>query len=50
VVANVIQVMVWSLFDSDNHFWPIWSIVGWGIGLAFHIWAVSSRSRLSHRH
>jgi len=49
VVANVIQVLVWAMFDSGNHFWPIWSIVAWGIGLGFHIWAVSS-SRLHHRY
>ncbi|GAB1819542.1 2TM domain-containing protein [Herbidospora sp. RD11066] len=40
VLANVAQVIVWRLYDSDNFFWPMWSIVFWGIGLAFHFWAV----------
>ncbi|MFC5004577.1 2TM domain-containing protein [Dactylosporangium cerinum] len=50
VVANVVQVMVWWLFDSNHHFWPVWSIVAWGIGLAFHVRGASSASRVSHRH
>ena len=51
VVANVVQVLVWWLFDSHHHFWPVWSIVAWGIGLAFHIWAANSQSRVSsHRY
>lgn len=27
-------VALWFLGDRD-HFWPIWSMLGWGIGLAF---------------
>lgn len=50
LVANVIQVMVWWFFTPDQHFWPVWSIVSWGIGLAFHIWGVSSPSRVTPRH
>lgn len=50
VVLNVVQVMVWWIFDSGNHFWPIWSIVAWGIGLMFHIWGVSTPSRVGHRY
>ena len=42
VIANVIQVVVWFAYTSDQFFWPIWSILGWGIGIAFHVWAVYS--------
>jgi hypothetical protein len=48
VVANVVQVLVWWQFDSDHHFWPVWSLVSWGIGLAFHAWGVS-RPPAAHR-
>ncbi|MFC6021394.1 2TM domain-containing protein [Plantactinospora solaniradicis] len=50
VAANAIQVLVWWLFTPEQHFWPVWSIVGWGVGLAFHIWAVASPSRGSRRY
>ena len=42
VVSNVVQIVVWWLFTPDRFFWPLWSIVAWGIGLAFHIRAASS--------
>ncbi|WP_066363042.1 2TM domain-containing protein [Herbidospora mongoliensis] len=42
LAANLAQVIVWYLYDSDNFFWPMWSIVFWGIGAAFHVWAVYS--------
>ncbi|MFF5294362.1 2TM domain-containing protein [Paractinoplanes globisporus] len=47
VVANVAQVIVWWLVTPDIFFWPLWSILGWGIGLVAHIWAV--RAVLSTR-
>lgn len=40
VIANVIQVVLWWILTPDIFFWPLWSIVGWGIGLPFHIWGV----------
>jgi hypothetical protein len=33
-------------YTSDQFFWPLWSILGWGIGLAFHSWPVYSGSSL----
>ncbi|MFJ9710966.1 2TM domain-containing protein [Streptomyces sp. NPDC101234] len=45
VVANVAQVVVWAIFTPDLFFWPLWSILGWGIGLLSHFWAVRSKTR-----
>jgi hypothetical protein len=45
VAANLIQVLVWWLFTPDLHFWPIWSIVGWGAALVAHIWGVRAATR-----
>ncbi|MGW4463762.1 2TM domain-containing protein [Micromonospora sp. NBC_01796] len=45
VVANAAQVVVWWIFDPEHFFWPLWSILAWGVGLAFHIWAVYRRLR-----
>ncbi|BCB89961.1 2TM domain-containing protein [Phytohabitans suffuscus] len=46
VAANLAQVIVWWFATPDRFFWPLWSILGWGIGLLIHIWAfrVSTRS------
>ncbi|MEV4629881.1 2TM domain-containing protein [Micromonospora sp. NPDC049523] len=45
VLANLAQVVVWWIFDPEHFFWPLWSILAWGIGLAFHVWAVNRRLR-----
>lgn len=45
IIANVAQVVVWAVFTPHHFFWPLWSILGWGIGLLSHFWAVRSKSR-----
>ena len=39
VLVNALLVVIWAL-SGAGYFWPIWSIAGWGIGLAFNAWAV----------
>ena len=39
LVVNVILIGVWAVTSRD-YFWPIWPILGWGIGLFFNWWAV----------
>ncbi len=34
VILNGFLIFIWSL--GGGGFWPIWVIVPWGIGLAFH--------------
>ncbi|GAA2575893.1 hypothetical protein GCM10010435_59950 [Winogradskya consettensis] len=46
VLSNVAQVVVWWAYTPDQFFWPLWSILGWGVGLVFHIWAVYSGAQL----
>jgi hypothetical protein len=50
VAVNLVQVVLWWLLTPEHFFWPLWSMLGWGIGLAFHIRAVSMPARFSHRH
>ena len=39
VVVNLALVAIWAFTaDGGDHFWPIWVIGGWGIGLAFQAW------------
>lgn len=45
VIANVAQVIVWWLATPDIFFWPLWSILGWSIGLVAHIWAIRAALR-----
>lgn len=45
VLANPAQVVVWQSYDRDHFFWPMWSIVFWGIGPVFHFWDVYSPPR-----
>ena len=39
VLVNTLLVVIWAV-SGAGYFWPIWSIAGWGIGLAFNAWAV----------
>ena len=39
VIVNLVLVGIWAL-AGGGYFWPIWSIGGWGIGLAFHAWSL----------
>lgn len=35
-LVNAFLVAIWFLRSSANdHFWPIWPIMGWGMGIAF---------------
>lgn len=35
VVVNAFLVVLWAV-TGQGYFWPIWPMLGWGIGLAFH--------------
>jgi hypothetical protein len=36
VIVNAMLVAIWYLRPGHHqHFWPIWPIMGWGVGLAF---------------
>ena len=37
LVVNAVLIGIWAA-SGAGYFWPIWSIGGWGIGLAFHWW------------
>jgi hypothetical protein len=39
VLVNAFLVVIWAVTDS-GFFWPVFPILGWGIGLAFHAWDV----------
>lgn len=39
LAVNTMLVVIWAVSDVD-YFWPIWPILGWGLGLALHAWTV----------
>jgi hypothetical protein len=38
VVVNGFLVGIWAV-TGQGYFWPIWPIMGWGIGIVLHAWA-----------
>ena len=42
VLVNLLLIGIWSVANAGagergwSGFWPVWSLLGWGIGLAFH--------------
>lgn len=41
VTVNLMLVGIWWV-SGVGFFWPIFPILGWGIGLAFNVWDVMS--------
>ena len=40
VLVNALLVGIWAAASSDAFFWPIFSILGWGIGIVVNWWDV----------
>ena len=37
LIVNVFLCAIYYFTTPDGYFWPLWSILGWGIGLILHI-------------
>ena len=42
LVNGMLIVIWWMTSNGDGFFWPIFSLLGWAIGLAFNVWSVVS--------
>lgn len=43
VLVNGFLVVIWAMTGGPSgFFWPAFPMLGWGIGLAFHVWDVVS--------
>jgi hypothetical protein len=40
VTVNVLLGAVWLAATPDVFYWPIFPLLGWGIGVAFNVWDV----------
>ena len=48
VLVNAFLVVIWAVTsDGDTLFWPIFPILGWGIGLAANAWEVYGRKPIT---
>jgi len=36
VIVNVFLVAIYYLTTPGGYFWPVWPIIGWGVGLLIH--------------
>lgn len=37
VIINLMLVGIWAL-SGQGHFWPMWVMIFWAVGVAFHGW------------
>ena len=47
LLVNAFLVVIWAVTSSDEFFWPVFPILGWGIGLAMHAWETYRREEFS---
>jgi len=40
IMVNLLLNGVWLLTSAGGFYWPIFPLLGWGIGIAFHAWDV----------
>ena len=47
VTVNAMLVVIWAITSDGGLFWPIFPILGWGIGVAWNAWDVYGRKPLT---
>jgi hypothetical protein len=40
VLVNTFLVVIWAVVEAHGFFWPVFPIVGWGIGVVMNAWDV----------
>ena len=38
ILVNSFIVVIWATTNSGGFFWPVFPVVGWGIGLVMNAW------------
>ena len=44
VMVNLFLIAIWAAAGA-GYFWPIWPILGWGLGVGIHAWATYNLRR-----
>ena len=47
VAVNAVLVVIWAVTSHGGFFWPIFPILGWGIGVAANAWDVYGRKPIT---
>ena len=47
ILVNTFVVVIWLLTDPSGFFWPVFPIVGWGIGVIMNAWDVYGRQDIT---
>ena len=47
ILVNTFLVVIWLLTDPNGFFWPVFPIVGWGIGGIMNAWDVYGRQEIT---
>jgi len=47
LIVNGFLIALWAITSPDGMFWPIFPLLGWGIGLTFHAFDTFSRPTFS---
>src|SRR3989337_3748360 len=46
-IVSLAMLLIWATASGGDYFWPIWSIAGWGTGVAVHAWFTYGQWSLS---
>jgi len=46
VLVNALLVGIWAT-SNRGYFWPLWPMLGWGVGLAIHTWTAFGGGKIS---
>lgn len=46
LVVNAFLIGIWAV-SGAGYFWPIWVLLGWGLGLGMHAWTVYGRKGIT---
>ncbi|HEX9354105.1 MAG TPA: 2TM domain-containing protein [Streptosporangiaceae bacterium] len=47
VLVNSFLVLIWAMTGRHGFFWPVFPIVGWGIGVIMNAWDVYGRREIT---
>jgi hypothetical protein len=47
VAVNAMLVVIWAITSDGGLFWPIFPMLGWGIGVAANAWDVYGRGPIT---
>ena len=47
VAVNATLIVIWAIVSDGGLFWPVFPLLGWGIGLAANFWDVYGRKPIT---